>query len=45
MYWISTGHFDGVRGQIFLKRPDEFDEHQKNARVVDWRYKPKDRIK
>jgi hypothetical protein len=44
-YWIGTGHFTGVRGQIFVKHPDEFDEHQKNARVVDRRYKPKERIK
>ena len=45
LYWIGTGHFTGVRGQIFLMRPDEMNEGMKAARVVDRRHQPKDRIK
>jgi len=39
-YWLDDyPPPSGVRGQIFLKRPEDFSEAQKSARVVDRRYR------
>jgi len=34
LYWIGTGHFEGVRGQIFLADPAQ----HKHDRSVDARF-------
>jgi hypothetical protein len=33
LYWIGTGHFTGVRGQIFLADPAQY----KHNRIIDRR--------